>query len=167
MKTLLVLRHGKSDWKSSFDTDHDRPLAKRGLLAARRMGHFLAGVKGTPERVLSSTAVRARTTAELAHQAGDWRCPIDLFDSLYGATVETVVNLLRSQVDVYSRLLIVGHQPTLSETIAALTGGQQVRFPTAALAEILLEIDAWSRLTPGDGRLSWLVHPRLLDELDR
>ena len=65
MKTLYLLRHAKSDW-SGGEADHERGLTRRGVDAAHRMGHFLAGVGQAPERVVSSTAKRAYLTATLA-----------------------------------------------------------------------------------------------------
>ena len=71
MKTLLVMRHAKSDWGAPLGDDHERPLADRGVKAARRMGCFLTDSGSVPQLVISSTAVRARTTAELAAEPGE------------------------------------------------------------------------------------------------
>ena len=62
MPTLLVLRHGKSDWKAEFDTDEHRPLARRGRRAARTMGRHLAAVGPAPTLALTSPALRAHDT---------------------------------------------------------------------------------------------------------
>ncbi len=72
MKKVFVLRHGKSDWHAEYGPDHDRPLAPRAVAAAERMGRFLSESAQIPAKVLSSTAVRARHTAELAMSAGRW-----------------------------------------------------------------------------------------------
>jgi len=61
MKTMLWMRHGKSDWDAGYGRDHDRPLATRGEKAAKAMGTALANAGFLPDFVLSSTAVRART----------------------------------------------------------------------------------------------------------
>lgn len=162
MKSLLVLRHGKSDWHTDFGTDHDRPLAKRGIAAAELMGQFLTGIDQAPAGVLSSTAVRARRTAELAIAAGQWTCSAVFTEDLYGAAVPDVLDLLRSRDDDLDSLLVVGHQPTWSELIRDLCGGINVHFPTAALARIDLDIDRWRDLQPAAGALRWLVTPKIL-----
>lgn len=167
MKSLFILRHGKSDWHAAYGTDHDRPLAKRGIAAAEMMGRFLTHKRQVPDGVLSSSAVRARRTAELAVEAGQWECPLTCLDLLYGASVSDVVNLLMQQPDSASALMLVGHQPTWSELIADLTGGSAVHFPTAALARIDLEIDRWREVRAGEGVLRWLVTPKLLQERGR
>jgi len=162
VKTVFVLRHGKSDWQSGYGTDHDRPLAERGIAAAELMGRFLSRNGQEPARVLSSTAVRARSTAELAMAAGQWSCPAEYTDALYGASVSSVIDLLALEDDAIPSLLLVGHQPTWSELIAHLTAGTAVRFPTAALARIDCDIQRWRDVQSGKGTLRWLVTPKLL-----
>ena len=165
LKHLLILRHAKSDWKAGFESDHERPLAERGVRAARLMGHFLTELELQPDLILSSTAVRARTTAELACQAGGWTCPMVLCEEFYGSSPSTVTSVVQSQGEAHSRLLLVGHEPTWSQLVGELTGGGAPRMPTAAMARIDLSIDDWCDLTAGMGTLHWLVHPKLLQAL--
>lgn len=164
MKKILVLRHGKSDWQATYGSDHDRPLAARGIAAAELMGRFLARNGQEPALVVSSTAVRARSTAELAMTAGQWSCRANYTEALYGAAVSAVIDLVQKQDDVIHSLLLVGHQPTWSELIATLCGGSAVRFPTAALARIDSPVERWRDLEPGAGTLRWLVTPKILQQ---
>ena len=78
MKSIILFRHGKSDWNANYDGDHNRPLARRGIKATKNMGRFLAERNQIPDLVISSTAVRARTSAELAMEAGNWNCQMEL-----------------------------------------------------------------------------------------
>ena len=162
MKSIVVMRHGKSDWNTDYASDHDRPLATRGAEAAALMGRFLSRINQQPAEIISSTAVRARATADLAAAAGHWQCPTTYTESLYGATVPEVLDLLRAADDETSSVLVVGHQPCWSALIAELTGGGSIRFPTAALARIDLDIDGWSQVREYTGALRWLVTPKLL-----
>ena len=82
MKTLLLLRHGKSDWSAGV-SDADRPLAKRGRKAARAIGEFLSRAGAVPDVVVSSPARRAVETAELVAAAGRWPCTVRASDMLY------------------------------------------------------------------------------------
>ena len=162
MKQLLILRHAKSDWKTSFESDHERPLAKRGIRAARLMGRFLTTLELEPDLILSSTAVRARQTAELASESGGWVCPLVLCEEFYGASPAAVLSVLQAQQPDHFRLLLAGHEPTWSELVGALTGGGKPRMPTAAMAKIDLPIDDWVDLKAGRGTLAWLVPPKML-----
>lgn len=162
MKQLLVFRHGKSDWSADYDSDHDRPLARRGRQAARTMGKFLRSIDEAPDLVVSSTALRARSSAELAIEAAGWGCRLELVEGLYDASPESVVALLNGLSDDPERLMLVGHQPTLSALVALLVAGGLMRFPTAALARVDCERESWSEVRAGDGTLRWLVTPKLL-----
>src|SRR5690606_13584723 len=120
LKTLLLLRHGKSDWAADYAGDHERPLKGRGRRDAARVGRFLAAYGPPPDRCLTSTAVRARTTLRLAHEAGGWRAPVEETAELYHAYPETVLSVLARVDDGVGTLLVTGHEPTLSETVARL-----------------------------------------------
>ena len=162
MRVLLVMRHAKSDWGQGADTDHERPLAPRGVKAARRMGRLLRETGAIPELVLSSTAVRALATAELAVKAGGWKCPIVAEDALYASDPDRVLEVVARVDDSVRRLLIAGHEPTSSELVRRLTGGV-VRMPTAAVACLDLAEGGWAELGPGRCTLRWLVTPKMLE----
>jgi phosphohistidine phosphatase len=162
MKTLLVMRHAKSDWGAAFGDDHERPLSRRGVKAARRMGRFLADAGAAPQLVISSTAVRALTTAELAAEAGDWGCPIITTRDLYASDAESVLERVGETEAGVERLLITGHEPTWSMLVTWLIGGGRVRMPTAAVACLDLPHGEWVDLAPGTCELRWLMTPRML-----
>ena len=166
MKSILLLRHAKSDWNASLGNDHDRPLNKRGRRAASLVGKFVRATDQITDLVLSSTATRARTTAELANEAGRWNCPIELVQELYGASTEMVLALIQRQDESDDSLMIVGHEPTCSGLVAKLTGGGRVRYPTAALARINFHVDRWSEVDFGMGQLIFLIPPKILRKSD-
>ena len=162
-RSLFILRHGKSDWGAPYGGDHERPLKRRGQKAARLMGELLTSVDLPPDLVLSSSAVRARSTAELAHEAGGWTCPLEVSRELYESTPTSIMERLRGLGPEIERVLVVGHEPTCSELVGVLSGGKPPRFPTGALARIDFELAAWDHLAPGLGELVWLIPPRALD----
>jgi phosphohistidine phosphatase len=162
MLRLFLLRHGKSDWEAPFEDDHDRPLAKRGRRASELMGRFLHTIGETPGRVISSSAVRARSTAELAAEAGGWDCPLDLTLSVYQAGPDEVVEAIRRRGGKEESLLVVGHEPTFSQLASLLIGGGTLRLPTGTLVAIRFACEEWSQVEPGKGELAWLVTPKLL-----
>ncbi|MCG6947376.1 MAG: histidine phosphatase family protein [Acidobacteria bacterium] len=163
MKTLLVMRHAKSDWGATFSSDRERPLSRRGINAARRVGRFLSDAGTTPDLVLSSTAVRALTTAELAADAGDWDCEILTSENLYASDPETVLGEVHGVDNGVERLLIAGHEPTWSTLVTWLIGGGRVRMPTAAVACLDLPHGEWTDLAPATCVLRWFVIPRALN----
>ena len=158
VKTLLMMRHAKSDWDADYSRDHDRPLNERGTLSARVMGAVLSERSLAPDLVISSTAVRARTTAELAAEAGGWNTTITLEPILYGASPHEVIDVASDAPSV-ARLMLVGHQPTWAATVYELTGTDVV-MKTATVAVIESPIDSWAELSPGVARLVEALYSR-------
>lgn len=157
MKTLLVLRHAKSDWDANYGADHDRPLNRRGLAAARTMGELVASLHLVPDLVISSTAVRARTTAELAMEGGGWVSPLVLERRLYESGVEQVLEVVGAGAEG-DKVMIVGHQPTWGSLVHRLTG-VPTEIKTATLVVIGLPIGEWSALGAANGTLDGVHHP--------
>jgi phosphohistidine phosphatase len=146
MKTLLLLRHAKSSWKEQDLPDHDRPLNKRGKYDAPRMGKLLKDEDLIPDLIVSSTAVRAKKTAELVAKACKYKGKIVLDHSLYGAEPGAYIKILVGLSDKNMVALVVGHSPSVEETVELLTGSLDVIMPTCALAKITLPIQNWGEL---------------------
>jgi phosphohistidine phosphatase len=160
---IILLRHGKSDWDADFQLDRDRPLSSRGVRAAQTMGRIIAGSLHRPELVLSSPANRALTTAQLAAEAGNWEAPIEIVDALYGGGPEAVVFALHMVPSEVGRVVLVGHEPTWSETTSILVGGGEHRVPTGT-AVGLETFMPWPRVGPATCRLVWMLPPRLFTD---
>ncbi len=163
MKTLLLLRHAKSDWDADYGPDHERPLAARGVRDAKRMGRYLADAGPLPDVCVTSTAVRARTTVRLAHEAGGWTAPVVEADALYAASLRDVLDVVRSLDDADAVVLLAGHEPTWSSAVGAFAG-RAVSMPTAALACITFDVDRWAEVGWGAGTLAWRMKPKALPE---
>lgn len=167
MKTLILLRHAKSDWADPSLGDHDRPLAPRGRAAAPLMGAWLKAHGPMPDLVLCSTATRARQTLELVLQA--WGiAPETNFDrGLYLAGGAGVLAWLRRAPDTAATVLLVGHNPDLEQLSRRLaTDGDPAalarlaaKYPTAGLAVIELPGDRWADAA-GPGRLLAFETPK-------
>jgi phosphohistidine phosphatase len=146
MKTLFILRHAKSSWKEQDLPDHDRPLNKRGKSDAPLMGRLLKDEDLIPDLILSSTAVRAKKTAELVAKACKYKGKIVLNRSLYGAEPAAYLKILEGLSDKHMAALVVGHSPSVEETVELLTDSLDVIMPTCALAQISLPIQNWAEL---------------------
>ena len=160
MRTLLLLRHAKSSWKHPELSDHDRPLNNRGKRDAPRMATLLAELRLRPDLIVSSTAKRARRTAEAVAR----RCAHEGLARLDRQAVSRRSGRHRRRRARGGRpfpcILLVGHNPGLEALIVRLTGYVEP-LPTAGLAHIDLPIRGWSslRLTTR-GRLVNLWRPK-------
>ncbi len=169
MKTVLILRHAKSDWGTPGLADFDRPLAKRGLEDAPRMGQVLALFKIVPQRILASPAKRAHQTAEMVAQACGYKDSIQWEESFYEGGSADLLQALRRLPAALERVLLVGHNPVLEETVLSLCaiGGENVaiKIPTAGLVCLNFEIEEWADLEPREGVLQWFIIPKLVKAL--
>ncbi len=164
MKTLLILRHAKSSWSDSTLADHDRPLNKRGKSDAPRLGELLRREELLPDLIISSTARRARSTAELVAESSGCEGPLWLERDLYAAGAEAYLEVLVTLPDEYTRVMVVGHNPGLEELVEALSGNYE-RMPTAALAQVSLPIERWRDLNEeSEGELVNLWRPKELKD---
>ena len=163
MKTLLVMRHAKSDHEEQDQTDHDRPLEQRGRVDAPKMGEFLTKKDMVPNYILASSAVRARETAKLVAKGCGFKGECDLKKELYLAPAKAYIDTLKALKTEAERVLIVGHNPGLEELLQHLTGNTE-HMPTAAIARVTLAINAWKEFgLKTRGKLMALWLPRELE----
>jgi len=166
-RELLLLRHAKSAWNTPAPTDFERPLARRGLHDAPRVGHYLAGQRLVPDFVISSPAERARQTVTLAcSELGITETQIRWDERIYQASTRDLVAVLRAIPPMARCVLMTGHNPGVEDLLQWLTGGVPVPddgklMPTAALARLQLEVP-WQALERGAARLTNLVRARSL-----
>ncbi len=160
MKTLLLMRHAKSSWQDEGLADHDRPLNRRGQRDAPRMGQLLRHQQLLPDTIVCSTAQRAQTTARQVAEAAGYNGPVVLDERLYLATANEILHAVRRLAGAGQTVLVVGHNPGMEQLVSHFAGKTEP-FPTAALAQLQLEVPAWSQVdaqTPG--RLAKLWRPR-------
>ncbi|MFC1748611.1 histidine phosphatase family protein [Pseudomonadota bacterium] len=166
MRTLLLLRHGKSDWGDPSLDDIDRPLNKRGRLAVNKIASWMKRHDTRPESVISSPSVRTKQTLnELSQTIRVEKACIRFDERIYLASRSELLTVLGDCSGSAAPLLLVGHNPGFESLLTYLCGdGVPVSktgklFPTATLAEIALP-DDWQRLQANCGRLINLVRPK-------
>lgn len=162
MLSLILFRHGKSNWDAPYASDHERPLTTRGKDAARLMGRLLARSGQIPTLAVSSSALRARDTLQLAARAGRWNCPLRIESDLYESTPSEVLAWIRSLDEGPECLLLTGHEPTWSSLASRLVGRALVKVPTGAMLRIDFDQEAWAQVDFGTGELRWLLPPKLI-----
>lgn len=134
MSTLILLRHGKSDW-SGGEPDHLRPLARRGRRQVPVAGRWLADNVGVIDLAVVSPAERTRETWRLAAAELAVPPPVREDDRVYAGSAPSLLGVLRELPEELSTVVLVGHNPGLEDLVASLTGSR-VTMPTSALAVI-------------------------------
>lgn len=126
------------------------------------MGRVLRSLDEVPQLAISSSAVRARTTVELAAAAGEWETPIEISPALYGASVEGALEVAATAPSAIDCLMIVGHEPTWGSVVAHLTGGS-VQVKTATVVGIDSYAYDWPDLLTTGGELVFVLQPRMFE----
>lgn len=140
-RTLILLRHAKSDW-SGGEADVDRPLAKRGIRQAPEAGRWLNASIDRIDLAVVSPAVRARSTWDLVSAELDAPPPTRIDERVYAASVGELLAVVREVSHDIGTVAVVGHNPGMADLVARLTE-QWVDMPTSAIAVVALP-GSWS-----------------------
>jgi phosphohistidine phosphatase len=163
MKRLILVRHAKSSWKSTALADIDRPLSGRGKRDAPRIGEYLAAQGIVPDIILVSPARRARKTAKLLAAVMPGIAERILYDpALYNISAEALMARVRALDDSWQHVMLVGHNPGLTDFANQLTAVNVDNLPTCAVLVADLAIDEWSRIAAGSGRSVLYIVPKAL-----
>jgi phosphohistidine phosphatase len=153
MRELILLRHAHAESATAGQDDIDRPLSLQGQAEAEAAGRWLREHGHVPDRVVCSTARRARQTTEQAMAAlGFVETRED--ERIYDATPGRLIQVADDHKDS-GRVLLVGHNPGLEQLVALLTSGQSGDFrgmPAGGIAVLSMPADA--ALEPGIARLA-------------
>ena len=146
MKTLFLVRHAKSSRDDPSLPDRDRPLDDRGKQDAPKMGKRLAKREVKPDLLLSSPALRARTTAQLiAEEIGYKRKDIVVDDRLYASSADDLLAVIRALDKKLNRVMLFGHNPEFTD-LAHWLSSEIIDMPTCAVVEFNFEQTAWSEV---------------------
>ncbi len=167
MKHLTLIRHAKSSWANASLSDFDRPLNARGLSDAPRMGAALAAMPlPIIDRILSSPALRARTTAQLIAERLGWpKDAITLEPRIYEATPRALLELVRGLDDGDQHVVLFGHNPgfeLLASVLDPAFEGDGEKFPTCGVAHLELAVAAWREVGHGCASAARFVYPKQL-----
>jgi len=167
MRRLMLLRHAKADWPDGV-ADHERPLARRGQRQGPEMARYMADQGLVPDGVIVSTARRTQQTWELAASAFPAGIPKSDDARIYEASKENLLQVIREADDAASVLLLIGHNPGLTEVVYSLIDPDQASpalsrlergYPTSGLAVIDFPADRWAAVAEGSGRLQRFETP--------
>ncbi|MGD9993024.1 MAG: histidine phosphatase family protein [Salinivirgaceae bacterium] len=165
MKTLMLMRHAKSSWKEPLPEDRERPILNKGIKRTRRTARFITEKGLIPELILSSPAVRAWQTADLLLEELGTNIKIKQVDALYPGSSAALLKATWQVNDKYNSLLIIGHNPGLSDLACYLLGTQEASWiPTSGLVVISFLYDRWQEIKPGEGSMLHYIQPKALPD---
>lgn len=164
MKRLLLIRHAKSSWEDSTLADLERPLNARGLRAAPQMGKRLRERNIHPDLMITSPAIRASATCSiLAEKLGFATTKIQTEPRLYHASEEQLLEVVRAIPDLNDSeeiVVLVGHNPGLTEFANRLLGEHLLNIPTCGVVEAAISASSWAETTWGCGKMVSFDFPK-------
>lgn len=161
MKTLTLVRHAKSSWKDAGLPDRERPLNGRGEQDAPVMGHRLRNANLRPSLIMSSPAVRAWTTARLiAAELGYPREFLQRENDLYLAGSHEILEVIGRQQSEFNNLMLVGHNPGLTEFANRLVPGLTSNVPTCGVVSVEIDSDDWDLGAEPECKLKLWDYPK-------
>ena len=160
-KTLLLIRHAKSDWGDLMLSDFERPLNHRGEINAPEMAKRLAKRELFHQQFISSPALRSITTAkyfakELHINSADIIQEKDIYDALTNSLLEVVNNLDESS----NFTALFGHNPGITGLVNYLSNQEISHLPTCGMALIKFPFDQWKMVSSGTGELVFFDFPK-------
>lgn len=169
-RVIYLFRHAKSSWDDPRLDDVERPLAPRGRRAGKTMRRHMEAAGVRPMLVLCSPSVRTRQTLERVLPALGTEVPVRYEDDLYHAGPRQMLDRLRRLPDDVTSVMLIGHNPALQALAVSLVGGGdpgarariEAKFPTAALATLVLTAGRWRELEAGTCEIQDFVEPRQL-----
>ena len=163
MKKLYIVRHAKSSWKEGVD-DYDRGLKKRGKLNSPFMAGKLISRGAKIEHIICSSAKRTKKTTALMNEVlGLSSSHIELKKELYLASPKTIITQIQKTSDRVNELMIVAHNPGVTQVVNFLANEHFENIPTAGIACILFDIDSWEEIK-NNGKLGFFVYPKMFKQ---
>jgi phosphohistidine phosphatase len=161
MKTVFLIRHAKSSWKDSSLADIERPLNKRGFRDAPFMANLLRSSGVKPDRLISSPANRAYTTATYFAEAFAIPKPaIDIRKAIYMAYPEDILEMITGFSNSWNTVCLFGHNPTFTGVANVFTSDHIANVPTCGIVQIEATIDSWESFSPKTAQVAAFHFPK-------
>ena len=161
MKTLVLVRHAKSDWGNSMLSDFDRPLNKRGMNDAPLMAGIIAELGIKPDCIFTSAANRAQTTARFfAKHFGINDDRFNALTEIYNGGMRDYINIINEANNKYDTVLLFGHNPEITILASQFVSQFSEHIPTAGCFAIDFDINDWLHIESGKGKLRFFEYPK-------
>jgi phosphohistidine phosphatase len=160
MKTLYLVRHGKSSWDSPTAIDRERPLLEKGIERTRKVAGFLneKGVK--PDLIIASHAVRARETAKILADGLSYpQDKIRIEEGVYFNGFSSIEGIILSMDEKVNQLMIVGHNPDMTEYANQFLETKADYLPTTGTVAIQFDAKSWNEIFVSDCKILYFIRP--------
>ncbi len=163
MKTLYLVRHGKSSWENYSHQDYERPLIDKGIARTRKIGNFLLERKVQPELIISSHAVRAFDTAKLL--AEKLKYPIERIrvdQNLYFLGQQAMEDIIHSLDNTLESVMLVGHNPDMTNFVNVFLSEKIDYLPTTGVVCVSFKTNKWENVFLVEREIPFTITPKVL-----
>ena len=162
MKKLIIIRHCKSSWSDLSLNDFDRPLNNRGVQDGNLMSKELSKKIDNVDLLISSSSKRTRLTADFFIELIKIN-KISFIDDLYHSSSENIINKLKKISNTHESIMVIGHNPGLTDLVNKLTSINLYNLPTCGVAIVNLNIKNWDLINNfSKYDLEWMKFPKQL-----
>ena len=162
MKRLILVRHAKSNLNQPLVSDHNRILSESGRMDAKLIGQYLYNNNYFPSHIISSTATRTLETAKIIIKEIGFKNNIEKQSIIYGASVLEILNLIHNIDNKWNTVMLVGHNPTITQLINNITNIKIDYLPTCGSAVIDFNSN-WKEIKK-NGELIDFIYPKKIKE---
>jgi len=160
MKRLILVRHAKSSLNQPLVSDHERILNQTGISEAKLIGQYLANQNYIPFHIISSTATRTLETANIIIEQIKFKNKIETQSLIYSESFLNILNLINNVDNQYQCIMLVGHNPTITQLINHITNVKINHMPTCGTGIIDFKV-TWDSVTE-NGKLIDFMWPEKL-----
>jgi len=165
MRTLTLIRHGKSSWSDSSISDWERPLKERGKKDALLIGYKLQEDGIIPDKIVSSSARRAYDSAKRISECIEYpESEIAITDDIYFATMDQLIQIVQNLNDEWEHVFLFGHNPYFTDFANKFGDKSISNLPTTGVYQISFKCDNWKDISESNGKTERLLVPKDLDE---
>lgn len=158
MKRLIILRHAKSSWDYPELSDYERPLNSRGNKDAEMMSLKLSKRLDHIDSAILSSSKRTELTYEYFKNKINFKSEF-FTDELYHASSKKIISIIKDTNSDINSLMVLGHNPGLTETVNFLTNHFLYNLPTTGIIIIKFNINSWNKISE-KGDLEWIKFPK-------
>ena len=163
MKTLFLVRHAKSSWDHPGISDFDRPLMEKGISKTKRIITFLNERQIIIDLMISSPAKRAIETAYLVSKGLQYPMEkIMLERKIYEGSYDRILDIVYSTSDNVDKLMIVGHNPTITQVANLFIHPGIDYLPTSGIVAISFQTEKWEKVPTSEKKQEFLIFPKML-----
>jgi len=165
MKTLFIVRHGKSSWDYPELSDKKRPLLKKGVNRTEKIGKYLSDNNIKVDLIISSPAVRAFETARIIAQAINYpKEQIEINNSIYESDEDNIFEIIENLTNEVNSVMIFGHNPTFTYFANYFLEDKLDWLPTSGTVSISFQTDDWRKIETAKRKINFVLTQKSINK---